>query len=106
MRKIHLLTICCLVNLLSLAQTPANDFCADATLVLDNGSCNTGSILAGSDDGLVGSAGCATAGNNNQHKDVGVIANFGGAIEHYFSDRWSIKGKLIYDLKGWNNNYI
>jgi opacity protein-like surface antigen len=32
--------------------------------------------------------------------------NIGFSAEHYFSDRWSIKGKLIYDQKGWGNGYI
>jgi opacity protein-like surface antigen len=26
--------------------------------------------------------------------------------DYYFSDRWSIKGKLIYDQKGWANGFI
>ncbi|RZK01007.1 MAG: PorT family protein [Flavobacterium sp.] len=29
--------------------------------------------------------------------------NFGFAADYYFSDRWSLKGKLIYDQKGWDN---
>jgi opacity protein-like surface antigen len=33
-------------------------------------------------------------------------ANFGFSAEYHFSDRWSIKGKLIYDQKGWGNGYI
>lgn len=32
--------------------------------------------------------------------------NFGISAEHYFSDRWGIKGKLIYDQKGWGNGYL
>ncbi|MGX7668554.1 porin family protein [Flavobacterium pedocola] len=32
--------------------------------------------------------------------------NFGGSIDYYFSDRWSIKGKLIYDQKGWDEGFI
>lgn len=28
--------------------------------------------------------------------------NLGFSTDYYFSDRWSIKGKLIYDQKGWN----
>ncbi len=28
--------------------------------------------------------------------------NFAGAIDYYFSDRWSLKGKVIYDQKGWD----
>jgi opacity protein-like surface antigen len=29
--------------------------------------------------------------------------NFGGSADYYFSNRWSLKGKLIYDQKGWED---
>lgn len=32
--------------------------------------------------------------------------NAGASAEYYFSDRWSIKGKLIFDQKGWGNGFI
>lgn len=32
--------------------------------------------------------------------------NFGGSVDYYFSDRWSIKGKLIYDRKGWDDDAV
>ena len=32
--------------------------------------------------------------------------NAGVAADYYFSDRWSIKAKAIYDQKGWNNGFI
>jgi len=35
--------------------------------------------------------------------DSGNGLNVGLAADYYFSDRWSIKGKLIYDQKGWDN---
>ena len=35
--------------------------------------------------------------------DSGQGFNVGIAADYYFSDRWSIKGKLIYDQKGWDN---
>lgn len=38
--------------------------------------------------------------------DSGNGFNFGVSLDYYFSDAWSIKGKLIYDQKGWNNDYI
>lgn len=38
--------------------------------------------------------------------DVGHGLNVGFAADYYFSDRWSIKGKLIYDQKGWDNDNI
>jgi hypothetical protein len=38
--------------------------------------------------------------------DTGSGFNFGGSIDYYFSNTWSIKGKLIYDQKGWDNGFI
>jgi len=35
--------------------------------------------------------------------DSGQGLNLGFSADYYFSDRWSIKGKLIYDQKGWDN---
>lgn len=32
--------------------------------------------------------------------------NFGASGEYYFSDRWGIKAKLIYDSKGWSDGFI
>lgn len=32
--------------------------------------------------------------------------NVGLSADYYFSDRWSIKTKLIYDNKGWNDGFI
>ncbi|WP_299255270.1 porin family protein [uncultured Lacinutrix sp.] len=32
--------------------------------------------------------------------------NFGASGEYYFSDRWGIKAKLIYDQKGWADGFI
>ncbi len=37
--------------------------------------------------------------------DTGTGLNVGFSADYYFSDRWSIKGKLIYDQKGWDNDY-
>lgn len=39
--------------------------------------------------------------------DINAIAGFNAAFaaDYYFSDRWSIKGKLIYDQKGWEEPY-
>lgn len=31
--------------------------------------------------------------------------NIGFAADYFFSDRWSIKGKFIYDQKGWNDSF-
>jgi outer membrane protein W len=32
--------------------------------------------------------------------------NVGVSADYYFSDRWSIKIKAVYDQKGWNDGYI
>ena len=32
--------------------------------------------------------------------------NIGASGEYYFSDRWGIKAKLIYDSKGWSDGFI
>ena len=46
----------------------------------------------------------ATAGSFSE--DTGTGFNAGFSTDYYFSDRWSIKGKLIYDQKGWDNGYF
>jgi opacity protein-like surface antigen len=43
---------------------------------------------------------------SNYHSDYNSGVNLGFSAEHYFSDSWSIKGKLIYDQKGWGNGYL
>lgn len=48
---------------------PANDACAGA-IALNIGGCDNGSITAATADNLAGEAGCATAGNAAQHRDV------------------------------------
>lgn len=44
--------------------------------------------------------------NSDDSSDAGSGFNVGAAADYYFSDRWSIKGKLIYDQKGWDNDFI
>ncbi len=34
-------------------------------------------------------------------RDRVVIFNAGGSADYYFSDRWSVKAKLLFDRKGW-----
>ncbi len=41
---------------------------------------------------------------NNYTYKVGM--NLGVSAEYYFSEKWSIKTKLIFDPKGWGNDYI
>lgn len=48
----------------------------------------------------------SSVSDSQMTSDLGNGINFGGSLDYYFSDSWSIKGKLIYDQKGWNNDYI
>lgn len=41
-----------------------------------------------------------------ENADYKTGVNFGVSGEYYFSDRWGIKGKLIYDQKGWGNGFL
>lgn len=38
--------------------------------------------------------------------DSRISFNINASTEYYFSDRWGIKAKLIYDQKGWANGFI
>lgn len=38
--------------------------------------------------------------------DTGTGVNLGFAADYFFSDSWSLKGKIIYDQKGWDNGYF
>jgi opacity protein-like surface antigen len=44
-----------------------------------------------------------TISNSYLQADTRQGFNAGFSADYYFSDRWSIKGKLIYDQKGWDN---
>ena len=48
----------------------------------------------------------STIVNSQNTANAGSGFNFGASAYYYFSNRWSLKGKLIYDQKGWNNDYI
>jgi len=48
----------------------------------------------------------STVADNKTTSDAGTGFNIGGSVDYYFSNRWSLKGKLIYDQKGWDNDYI
>jgi len=41
-----------------------------------------------------------------ENADYKTGVNLGVSGEYYFSDRWGIKGKLIYDQKGWGNGFL
>ncbi|MDI9256944.1 MULTISPECIES: porin family protein [Flavobacterium] len=38
--------------------------------------------------------------------DASAGFNVAGSIDYYFTNSWSIKTKLIYDQKGWDNGFI
>jgi opacity protein-like surface antigen len=48
----------------------------------------------------------STIATSDDNADSGNGINLGFAAEYFFSDRWGIKGKLIYDQKGWDNDFI
>jgi opacity protein-like surface antigen len=50
-------------------------------------------------------AGVAYSGGN-ETSDYTSGFNAGVSGEFYFSDRWSIQGKLSYDQKGWGNGFL
>lgn len=37
---------------------------------------------------------------------TGTGVNLGFAADYFFSDSWSLKGKIIYDQKGWDNGLL
>src|ERR1700761_5824453 len=45
-------------------------------------------------------------GNSGQQTDAVSGFNAGVSADTYFSDRWSLKVKVIYDQKGWGNGYL
>ena len=48
-----------------------------------------------------------TVGSDSDNAtDSKTAFNVGVSGEYYFSDRWGIKAKLIYDQKGWANGFI
>jgi opacity protein-like surface antigen len=72
-------------------------------------SCNTfvsaqkkGTVEFGANVGLNRSLVSNTTGST----DPLMGLNAALSADYYFSDRWSIKGKLIYDQKGWANGFI
>lgn len=48
----------------------------------------------------------STVSNSKGSADTKLGVNIGFATDYYFSNRWSFKGKLIYDQKGWNKGFI
>jgi opacity protein-like surface antigen len=48
----------------------------------------------------------STVSDSYESADNGTGFNFGGSMEYYISNTWGIKGKLIYDQKGWDNGFF
>ena len=48
----------------------------------------------------------STVSNGEQNANSLIGINVAGSGEYYFSDRWGIKAKLIYDAKGWADGFI
>lgn len=45
-------------------------------------------------------------GDGNTNSSYRKTFNVAVSGDYYFSDRWSLKGKLVYDQKGWNDGYL
>jgi outer membrane protein W len=73
--------------------------------------CFSSSILAqqnASDIELGGNIGFnSTTVSNSSYSNSAYKTglNLGVSADYYFSDRWSVKAKLIYDQKGWKDDY-
>ncbi|WNM18380.1 porin family protein [Flavobacterium capsici] len=46
----------------------------------------------------------SSVSDSRNTSDSGNGFNIGGSLDFYLSNTWSIKTKLIYDQKGWNND--
>jgi opacity protein-like surface antigen len=45
-------------------------------------------------------------GASNQTSNAIGVLNIAASLDHYFSDRWSLKAKIVYDQKGWSEGFI
>lgn len=45
-------------------------------------------------------------GNNSGNSDTSTGFNLSASADYFFSNRWSLKSKLIYDKKGWDNGFV
>lgn len=48
----------------------------------------------------------SSVGNNEGNSDVSTAFNLSASADYFFSSRWSLKSKLIYDKKGWDNGFV
>lgn len=56
--------------------------------------------------GIGYNAAFVSTGNSNESTDPIGGVNVALSADHYFSERWSLKAKLIYDQKGWANGFL
>lgn len=47
----------------------------------------------------------SNAGNRHGNSDTNISFNVAVGADYYFSDRWSVRAKVIYDRKGWDNGF-
>lgn len=48
----------------------------------------------------------STVSSDEDNAEINQTFNIGASADYYFSDRWSIKVKAIYDRKGWDRDFI
>lgn len=48
----------------------------------------------------------SSVSDTNNSYDTSTGLNVGGSLDYYFSPTWSVKVKMIYDQKGWDNDVI
>lgn len=48
----------------------------------------------------------SSVSDSYESSDTGSGFNLGASMDYYFSNSWSVKTKLIYDRKGWDNGFI
>jgi len=48
----------------------------------------------------------SSVSNSYTTLDSSIGLNIGGSLDYYFSNTWSLKVKMIYDQKGWDNDEI
>ncbi len=54
----------------------------------------------------IGYSGASVSNSDNQSTKSKSGFNAAVSVDNYFSDRWSLKVKAIYDQKGWANGFI
>jgi opacity protein-like surface antigen len=72
--------------------------------ILTSNAQNSGDIELGVGIGLNIANVSTIDGQNNTSSRTSFNAGISG--EYYFSDRWGLKAKLIYDNKGWSDGFI